>query len=83
MGYGVGSLRTFVLSGAFLFAILFTQYPPYSRAYVCVSDGFPVGVCFLGRRSTCGLRLVPTRSIDRLRERTRGYFVPSHRLSLR
>src|SRR5215469_8054838 len=36
-----------------LSAMLLTLYLPYSRVYVCLSDGFPVGLCFLDHRSPC------------------------------
>src|SRR5215472_13787483 len=39
----------------FLSAILLTLHLPYSSAHVCLSVGFPDGLCFLGNRHPCGI----------------------------
>lgn len=41
----------FSCGGAFLFAIVLTQYLPENRVHVSLSVGFPDSVCFLNNRS--------------------------------
>src|SRR5258708_32701134 len=38
--------------------MLLTLHLPYSRVYVCISNGFPVGFRFLDHRHSCGIGLV-------------------------
>jgi len=58
-----------ISSGAFLSAIVFTQYLPYSRAYVSISTSLQSGFGFLGHRSVRWY-LVGTYSLHRPFTRT-------------
>src|SRR5437763_592674 len=48
----------------FLSAILLALHLPYSRVYVCISDGFPIGFRFLDHPHPCGIGWIPTCFID-------------------
>lgn len=65
-----------VSSGAFLSAIVLTQYLPYSRAYVCISTPLQSGLGFLGHRSIRRY-LVGTYSLHRPSARTHLWLLRS------
>jgi len=65
-----------ISSGAFLSAIVLTQYPPYSWAYVCISTPLQSGLGFLGHRPNRWY-LVGTYSLHRPFTRTHLWLLRS------